>query len=206
MAGLLIALKWPLTVVVIVGIIIFALRSAIARLVDRISEVDWGTRKVRAGGTPQQSNTLPEPGAAPPQLLGDPAVEAAVVHIRREMQLERIPDPAERERRLLQLTAQASLSWLCERTYRMIFGSQIRALQSMNVTGPVPREVVQVDYDIAARGNSELYDRYPFDSWFGFLTGSGLIVVQDDLVHITDFGRVFLVYMVQQGLETITPN
>jgi hypothetical protein len=205
--ALLIAFKWPIAVVAVVTLILFALRGSITRLVDRIHEVDWGHRRVRAGTVQQQQpEELPTPGTTPPELPGDPAVDAAIAYVRTELQLDRIPDAAERERRLVQVTAQASLSWLCERTYRTIFGSQIRGLESLNVAGPQSREVVRVDYDIAAGGNPGLYDQYPFESWFGYLTGSHLVVEQDGLVHITHFGRLLLIYMVQQGLDTMKAN
>ena len=182
------------------------LRGPLTRLVDRITELRWGSRRVRVGAALQQSESLPTPGTTPPELPGDPAVEGAITYLRTELHLDQILDAAGRERRILHVAAHASLSWLCERTYRTIFGSQIRALESLNVVGPQSRELVEVDYDIAAHANPELYDHYPFESWFGYLTGSHLVVEQDDLVHITHFGRVLLIYMVQQGLDTMKLN
>jgi hypothetical protein len=63
-----------------------------------------------------------------------------------------------------------------ERTYRIIFGSQLSALDFLNTSGPVPTNIVEVCfYDTAQNLEPAFYSDFPFAQWLSFLLSNYLI-------------------------------
>jgi hypothetical protein len=196
---------WP----VVVFILLWRLRRQIGGFIDRALEIGVGGARVLAQAPrPQTTGAAATPGAAP-QIVGrgpgDPVVQEAERLLRENLHLDAAQDTEHQVRTLLGTAAQLSIAWVCERAYSSIFGSQIGALQFLN-SQPATRGIVRTNYDVAAANNSELFEHYSFDQWLGFLVNNNLITVQGDEVQITNLGRIFIQYLVQQGLPLWRPN
>lgn len=106
--------------------------------------------------------------------------------------------PAERETyfcRALTVTfiyAQFELVWY------NIFGSQIKALQRLNL-GQLRREDIFPYYAEVATANAKTYADYSFDKWLGFMRTQTLIRQDDDLIGITIKGKDFLKFLIDDS-------
>jgi hypothetical protein len=108
--------------------------------------------------------------------------------------------PEEEKDFLVRLLAQSQLEAAFERTYYLIFGSQITALRKLNARGGrATLKEAQDFYQVFESRSPEFYMGYRFDGWLTFLINSGLINREDCAVVLTDIGRDFLLWMTAQG-------
>jgi hypothetical protein len=105
-----------------------------------------------------------------------------------------------------QLAAQLCVAFF-ERTYRIIYGSQLTALDFLNTGGPYPKAVIEsIFYNTARNMEEDFYADFPFDQWLSFLISNSLIVQEGEIVGITVGGRDFLVWLVNAGLSHSKPH
>jgi hypothetical protein len=90
-----------------------------------------------------------------------------------------------------------------ERAYRLIFGSQISLLKSLNCRPASTDAEMQRFYEQAKRKFRKFYGHYTYVEWRDFLLDQGLIVhdADRDVYGITQAGRDFIVWIVSQGLS-----
>jgi hypothetical protein len=111
-----------------------------------------------------------------------------------------VDTPADRERVLIRHLAAAYLYTHFDRTYRLIFGSQLSLLQELNAA-PSTRPAVEAHYTIATLLAPEFYANYSFDQWLHFMIAAVLVRVDGENINITVGGREFLKFVVQEGLS-----
>jgi len=194
------ALVWPVVIAGFLGYLFWRYNEHIGRLIDKV-------RSVKALGT--------EWGfAAPGQqtVEGDEAAEEAVVDADIidvlvsdfEQRLEERHLQAEEERaELLRHIAIKDLQLDFERTYRVIYGSQIAALRALRATGldGLERASLNALLDQAKATWSVVpwLQGLSLDAWLGFLFFEDLIAypngVGRDPVTITPKGGGFLDYI-----------
>lgn len=104
----------------------------------------------------------------------------------------------DRERKLIRLSVAALWGAFFSETWMAIYGSQIKALITLN-KGGLPRNQMQSFYNHAAIGHPAAYANYSFDSWLAFLRKAVLILEKDGNVFITVRGQAFLTTMIQYG-------
>ena len=109
--------------------------------------------------------------------------------------------PEERETTLVRLLSASLIREWWERTYALIFGSQIRLLQSINenATG-LAEEEANAAYRVAAEQYPEVYAHFTFEDWVKFIEWSSYITREDGRFLITPLGRGFLKHLIAQGL------
>jgi hypothetical protein len=84
----------------------------------------------------------------------------------------------------------------CERTHRLIYGSQIVALHLMNNGGPQPESALHPIFDSARAKEPQFYGSYTFEDWLGFLFKEVTVTrTGNDLCAITVYGRSYLQYI-----------
>ena len=109
--------------------------------------------------------------------------------------------PGQREDLLIELLAGALTREAWGRIYLLIFGSQMRLLQSLNQSpGGLTEGEVRPIYQTGATQQPELYNAVTFESWMTFVESSALVSRNGDRYVITPYGRGFLKYIVAQGL------
>jgi hypothetical protein len=92
--------------------------------------------------------------------------------------------------------------WLnAERIYRMIFGSQIFLLKSLNTSGGLSRVQLSQYYEAVKTQFPEVYNNYPFEPYLQFLLEQGLIATEDSEHYaITMGGKEFLKWIMDVGV------
>lgn len=207
--------SWPIAL----GIIVFSFRNQIASLLNRIKQVTG------FGGT---AEFVPMPASAD-QTGEGPATEVATeananvmppadaVYEPMDAQFtdwlnERVPGNAELKLAWAIRSRSMSEAYrLHELNYRVIFGSQIQALKSLNALGRAPAVDFEAFFKAAAENPlwTLYYKDRTFEMWGNFLVNAGYVrfVPNTDPseVEITPFGRQFLVWIVQSGLAENKP-
>jgi hypothetical protein len=98
------------------------------------------------------------------------------------------------------------LLYAAERTYRIIFGSQIAILKHLNVHGRTTTSKIQEFYEQAKTKFPLVYDKYQFDAYLNFLISSNLVVAAVGITYvITPLGKEFLQWMIAQGISDVKP-
>jgi hypothetical protein len=187
-------LAWPIVVLALMLVFLSWFRPQIAELISKITRLR-GPGGTGVDVTPSQPTTSTESPPAPPELL------AAMAEMQRER--EQLEASAES---LRQSASLYGLYWLYEKTYRLIFGSQITLLQQLNLAGAAGADFQLVStfhsqHLTAVRSHYPGYD-YPAASYINFLQGLDLVQERTGRYYITDVGRGFLQWMV---LEAVPP-
>jgi hypothetical protein len=106
--------------------------------------------------------------------------------------------PNSRDGDLLTLSSALLIGGVFERTYNFVFGSQIALLQQLN---SIPQTVEQARayYERAGSAFPEIYKNYTFEQWLNFLQSFLLTTKEGDRISITQRGRGFLRYIVENG-------
>jgi hypothetical protein len=151
---------------------------------------------------PKQQEAV-DPGA-PPEPPNDSILREAVAEI------EERAKKAEQEASVRAEEANLYLTYyLYERTYRVIFGTQIRLLKHLNSVPFASAAELKAFHDahLQMAGALSANYHYDFGHYLGFLTSSWLVtMVSPESYSITNFGRGFLHYMVESGLSEWRPN
>lgn len=99
-----------------------------------------------------------------------------------------------------------------ETNYRLLFGSQIAALKSLNVSGQTPLSEFEKFYAAVASNpvNEPIHKERTFEQWAEFVANIGYAAAVEGsdppVVQITPFGRQFLQWMVVNGVSEFKPG
>jgi hypothetical protein len=111
---------------------------------------------------------------------------------------------------LIRQIAGAQSSSNFEKTYRLIFGSQVASLEYLNRNGPQSTAILRMFFEMARSENPDFYSEKTFESWLAFLFSSLITTdgqdvsetFEDQIYGISNLGRDFLVWIVYEGLST----
>jgi hypothetical protein len=196
---------WPSAVVFLALKFKPELLSAVPSLFRRKVEVEaLGVRaSIDAAVAEQQQAVAENPAEEKLSQTSslDPSPRPAVTRIENEMRNElQAIDPGKKEAVLLRYLAQARLDRGHEYNYNRIFGSQIGFLKRLN---EVPRITVDQARDFFkhyADQFPQVYSNYSFDAWLNFMTVNALAVRNGNDLEISEIGRDFLIYIINQRL------
>jgi len=115
--------------------------------------------------------------------------------------LKNITAPAERELILTRITAHIVMLALFETTEANIWASQIELLHYLNSNrlGVVLSEIKTLFYDKAAQKYPEVFAKYAFDNYLGFLTSNMVIESDGRAAKITTQGIEYLSWRIEQA-------
>jgi hypothetical protein len=162
--------------------------------------------KIDAAEQQQSAAENPATEKQPTSTALEPSPRATVNIIEKEVRdtLTRI-EAGKREAVLVRRLAETRLIAGHEFTYNRIFGSQILALKRLNVAGRPTIDDARQFFDSVKKQHPLFYSTYSFEGWLGFLLKSALIVQNDNVLEITDFGRDFLVYLTERRIPEDKP-
>lgn len=202
---LLAAYAWPITLVLLVKLG-WDRREQLVNVLNRLHiwfRTPTGIEGIFGfGGQPQHdlgSAITGTPDDVQPQPLpphSDVAVRRIEAGIHADLQQLHPQTTEHKERVLVRALAENRVWGTHEYVYNRIFGSQIAALRWLNEFGAVTMEQARAFLEPYTKLSPQLYARYGFESWLGFLKAMGLIDQQDNgPIAISDFGRSFLTYL-----------
>lgn len=202
------ALAWP----IVVGIAAWKLTPLLASaLGDRRVEVEaFGVKATVSAAERQQGSgadnpaaqSLSQAGAALPPALNRPALGALEERIRADLNAYPQHD---RENALVRALAVSRLVGAHEYIYNRIFGSQILGLRRLDEIGGASVDHAREFFQPVAAQHPDVYAKYGFDGWLGFMTSSGLVTRNADRLEASPFGHDFLVYLREARLTEFKP-
>lgn len=195
-------LAWPIAAVVLAKI----LKEPIKELLQRLTKANVKGNEFNFATPGQQRIESPESNTA----IAD-SVPADPLGLQMELE-KRINDdlatrkleaPEDKVTVLVKHHAALQLKNSYIIVYNQIFGSQISALQSLNIQKePIGADVLCIFYTAAHEKSPDLYKNYSFQQYLDYLTGSGLVGVDERGYFITNYGRGFLMFLSETGITT----
>ncbi len=129
----------------------------------------------------------------------DPDYKKVIIGKEREIVEELKESIYKKEEVLIRDLARNILTVKAEKTYRLIFGSQIKLLQKAK-EGAVSIQKTKKLYKKTVRVNKKFYKGFSFEEWISFCEdNAGLIKKQKQSYVLTDWGVSFLSYLIKQG-------
>ena len=127
---------------------------------------------------------------------GNAIVDESVVTIKKQLAALDMPlDSVDTGEILVRHLAATQLSVRCERTHRLIYGSQVLALHMMNGASQ-PETALNSIFENARAKEPQFYGSYTVEDWIGFLITEGAVIKTDDGQYgITVYGRIYLEYI-----------
>ena len=192
-------LAWPVAVTIIVCLALVLFRKSICSFLARTSRIKISGFEVAAGA---QDTSKSEVGPSVANDLArqhdDPLLLKHVELIRTELGLG--ADPTQKETKLLGIIAAHSIALQFEKTYQAIFGSQLKALVTINAApGGVQFGDIEDLYNQAAAHHKAFYETYNGEQWLAYMERESLSIRKDDRIQITLEGTAFLKYIIHVG-------
>jgi hypothetical protein len=195
-------LPWPATALVFALVFTAFFRRQIGEFLGRVTEF-WWMKAAPPAPQPAPKEISKELPSEPPKQVTDSnqitiTPLQAPVFLDIDQKLSKLGFTAEVERKyLIHSVVEAQFMMHYMRAARFVFGSQLGLLTQANgVGGAVPLPQAKEMYTQAAKQFRDIYRNFSFDNWLGFLTNNNFIVVQQDKVVVTDLGRDFMHYLV----------
>jgi hypothetical protein len=135
----------------------------------------------------------------PPALLDDERALFA------DLEARKLDSKSDTSKVLVRHFAKMRILWRCEVVYRLIFGSQLRFLKTLNVSGAMSEENAHQYYVTATQSYREVFPEKDSKPYFTFLIRQGLVIVQNDSFFVSNFGREFLSWLIQMGVSEDKP-
>ena len=196
-AAIVAALAWP-TVGLLLGLIALGLfRRELSLLIGRTRKV--GKDLVAFHG--QSAQVQDEPKAVEEffNSFASPAVLETEKNLLQDKIIREAAPGPDREKVYLRALAAALVTMQWERCAGIIWGSQVAALNYLNVKGTSDMTDLVQFYDKGKTEFPERYGNYPFQNWLAFLENFALIGRKESHVWITVNGREFLKHFVGVG-------
>nr|NUR36991.1 hypothetical protein [Sphingomonas sp.] len=209
------AASWPIAI----GIVAWAFRGPITATIGRVRQVSGfgGTAEFATQELTQQSAEATPP-ASVPALNTNTLPPSDPIYDALDEQLAATLDQH------VQGNADVKLAWairsrsvseanrLHEFHYRLLFGSQINALKTLNVVGQGPLSEFETYFENLKSNPAyeSFHKNRSFDQWAEFVANIGyaeLVEGSDPpVVRITPFGRQFLQWMVVSSVPEVKPG
>lgn len=135
---------------------------------------------------------------------GSPLFEAVVERIKTAPEISALKGEA-REDLMARAFADKLIALSHERTYRLIYGSQIEAVARANVGNGISMDELRNLFDAYKAAQPEFHAHTMFEPWYMFIVESALIKAETNsdgsvIVRCTDAGRAFLGYILANHL------
>ena len=191
------AVVWPVAFIIIA----LLFRGPLVRFLDRVRNIKTNGVEVAAGGQDtEQSEIGPTAADEFARLFDNQLLIEREDAISAELAPMVGTDQTKREKLLIRIIATQAIRQQFETTYKIIWGSQLTALEIAN-TAPdgVQKKTFETLYNQASARHKELYANYSFERWLAFMENQFLSFSKDDSIYITLTGREFLKYIIHQG-------
>jgi hypothetical protein len=198
-------LAWPIAAVVFGVIFLLLFRAQIAGFLTRVKSVGrHGVSTLASAGQRSIEQQADAPTSKEVQDLlqtfDSPALLQQEQVLVADLQARRLDSTSDTTKVLVRHLAKTRLALACELVYRLIFGSQIALLKSINTMGGSMSEAdVHQFYETVVSANPNIFPADRPEPYLNFLVRQGLLFPQDGHFLITDFGREFLVWLAQTG-------
>lgn len=153
-------------------------------------------RQPSSGANPQDVDELMKAGE------GSVVVENNEEAIKRDLEMRSLHSDSEAERVLIRHLAVAQAGLWFERTYNLIFGTQIRLLKHLNeIKKPVNSDFMDQYFALQQQRFPQEFTSWTTTQYLEFMLSSQLIEIVDQQYQITPEGAEFLIEITRRGLS-----
>lgn len=198
---------WPIVILIIVIVFLLLFQRNIRGLIDRTRSVKLpgGFHAEGAEPTQQQLTAKPELETLATEELGSPMNEALYESLESNLRRQIIASVPDRKYHFdwaLRAFAIAAVQHRHEFRYRLIFGSQIKALKAAVQSGGTLQDPRMKEfYDQAALNFPEAYANFSFAQWRSFFTHQQLATeVSDGDLKLTPEAYSFMSFLATSGV------
>jgi len=208
---------------IFLSLVVFSLifKSSITAFLNRLTRLGagkWGVEAQEPNPAQNPPTAIAESLTPKPEEKGDPrrtADELLSKLVRSEYMIEQDvnlrkglserglePGSPETYSVLTAFLASALAFGQFEQMYNILWTTQLELLNAANTREPVGLTVEQLreHYNRGAAARPEIYAKYPFEAYLGYLTQQGLLVASEPgRYRITVKGRSLLLYLVHEG-------
>ncbi len=200
-------IAWPTVCLTI----LFVLKEPLIELIKRINKIGNDKTGVYLESTinvPQKDNQPIESNGGISNdlinkvlnLVSKATLESVENSIKQETDLDNISTESEKKDLLFNYSKALYLVKEFREIYQIIFGSQIKLLQSLNGSKNDNEKSLLTFYESASLKYPEAYNNYKYSQYLHFLEVNNLIKRDDnDIIVITIFGRDFLKFITENG-------
>jgi hypothetical protein len=205
-------LAWPVAVLLFAVFFVLMFREQIAGFLTRVKSVSrHGISTLATSGQRSIEQQAEAPASTREvqdlmQSFDPPALRQHEQALIAELQSRRLDSTSDTTKILVRYLAKTQLVLACEFIYRLIFGSQIALLKTVNMRGgSMPDADVHQFYQTVSSTYPDVFLADQPEPYLNFLTRQSLIFRQDGHFLLTDFGREFLVWLAQTGASENKP-
>lgn len=180
------AITFPVVILILVPALVWLFRKELKHRLSKSPIFFPGGGVI---GAPTLDDT-PEILRPPP--LSNPALEQRVASLSQLLKQSNVQD---REHALLEALAISQFSTIHEQIYRNIYASQIKVLKALNESN-TELTITQLP---APPLSVSLAGAQAYDSWRSYLINTGLATLEGQHMTISDAGKLFLIYITEQG-------
>ena len=210
---------WPGVVAILGASFLFALRKPLSRKLEQLLSISGQGFDAKFGHAeaqlPTQSgppkDALPPPNTFSPQPPDPNPIYAPLeAETKRRLEQNFGTDLTLQREWAVRMFASVAVEKGHEMAYRLIFGSQIEALQALNQRGAIDLAEGIKSFNDAVAADSDFYrnQNFTFEMWcrflidFRYVETSSANLVPGTTATITPLGRDFLVWMAARGVPT----
>lgn len=192
--------NWPIVTIVLGGIAILAFRPALSRLIDRLQSASKeGIQFERPQGNASTVLSLPFVEIMSLPLSPSAALREKVIND----QLHTLPiqEPTQQATALIRVLAITRVNLEFTNIAFRIFGSQLTFLNHLSSfpQGITLSEATEV-FRLAQSDFAEFHAHRTADEWLGYLMTTQLVAISESNVIITQYGRDFLKFLIDESL------
>lgn len=192
--------NWPVATTILGGLAIFAFRPALSRLVDRLQSA--GKEGIKFDRPQGGAGTLASLQFV--ELMSMPLSPSAVLRekaISEQLHAMQIQEPDHQAKALTRVLALTRVNLEFSTIANTIFGSQVTVLEHLSSTpqGIEVNETKEV-YALAQSQSPEFHANRTADEWLEYLTTMQLAIIAEDSITITQYGRDFLKFLIDESL------
>jgi hypothetical protein len=192
---------WPISAVVICIVLKSPIEKLFSRLIkakhkDTVLDFNPDIQRVSAniGGGSSIADAIPHD---PLGLIqeGEQRIYDALAQLNIQTDSEKVKVLAKHHANLQIRSAYSEIN-------RLIFGSQLALLQALNVQSQPVERLISF-YESAKQRYPDFYKTYSFESYINFIKSVRLVKTEGGKFFITTFGRGFLMYLIESGINIV---
>lgn len=192
--------NWPVATTILGGLAIFAFRPALSRLVDRLQSASKDGIKFDR----PQSSSPPQIPLTFIELMNLPLSPSAALReqeITDQLHQWQIQEPSQQAAALARALARTYVNFEFSVIANTVFGSQVLILEHLT-SEPQGLAIADANdvYALAQSQSPELHAERTAEEWINYMIVRRLITAAEDSIAITQYGRDFLKFLIDESL------
>lgn len=199
---------WPLAFIIAVIVAVYALRESLGGLLARLNKANLKGTVLEFNTDVQKAEPIKDKPNIEDVSPHDPfgLIRESEGAISEHFEQLILASDSEKISLLIKHIADLQLRMAYINSLRIIFGSQYDLLVALNSqAAPVGREFLKSFYDEAKDRHPRLYESYSFEEYLNYLVLNGFVISEKGGNRISNFGRSFLTFITENGINISRP-